>query len=221
MQVLLNGGKQHIFQSATRATARLNLLSPAVFPMPFGAKLLPLLPVFGQDAQDGQEAGLSQENAGKSPAGHTAGASAKVRVASPPTVAEQSKRAQHTEQTALTAKAEAPNTAVQMRLANQGSRHTKHAKHGPPALHLPDPHAKDQSDAGPSQSMLICEDGKGALKQERFRAGSKPQQAAARRGKACDSPYVVGPVAKLVGGSSGLVALLTDESEVQSQSPGR
>ncbi|KAL0053601.1 hypothetical protein WJX82_008144 [Trebouxia sp. C0006] len=40
-QVMLNGGKLHIFQSAMRATARLHLLSPAVFPLPFGAKVPP------------------------------------------------------------------------------------------------------------------------------------------------------------------------------------
>ena len=39
---MLNGGKSHIFQSAMRATAKLHLLSPAVFPLPFGAKILPL-----------------------------------------------------------------------------------------------------------------------------------------------------------------------------------
>ena len=45
-QILLNGGSQLIFQSAMRATAKLNLLSPTVFPLPFGAKLppVPLLP---------------------------------------------------------------------------------------------------------------------------------------------------------------------------------
>jgi len=38
---MLNGGKCHIFQSAMRATAKLHLLSPAVFPLPFGAKIPP------------------------------------------------------------------------------------------------------------------------------------------------------------------------------------
>ena len=38
---MLNGGKSHIFQSAMRATAKLHLLSPAVFPLPFSAKILP------------------------------------------------------------------------------------------------------------------------------------------------------------------------------------
>ncbi len=38
---MLNGGKLHIFQSAMRATAKLHLLSPAVFPLPFGAKIPP------------------------------------------------------------------------------------------------------------------------------------------------------------------------------------
>ncbi len=38
---MVKGGKTHIFQSAMRATAKLHLLSPAVFPLPFGAKILP------------------------------------------------------------------------------------------------------------------------------------------------------------------------------------
>lgn len=212
MQVLLHGGKQHIFQSAMRATARLNLLSPAVFPMPFGVKLLPLPPVLGKDAQHSQEGGLPQEDAGKNPAGHTAVAAVITTNASPPTVAAQAKHAQHAEQAA-------PNSALQVEVATQGSRHTKHAKHGQPAPHLPDPHAKDQSGIAPSQSTLMCEGGKGAPR--RFKAGSKPQRAAVGSAKACDPFYVVGPVARLVGSRSGLVALLTDESEVQSQSPGR
>ncbi len=41
---MLNGGKLHIFQSAMRATAKLHLLSPAVFPLPFGAKIPPKAP---------------------------------------------------------------------------------------------------------------------------------------------------------------------------------
>ncbi|KAL3150884.1 hypothetical protein ABBQ32_000634 [Trebouxia sp. C0010 RCD-2024] len=71
-QIVLNGGNQHIFQSALRATARLNLLSPAVFPLPFGAKLLPLPPPLSKGIQEGQESDLSQEGAGKSPAGDSA-----------------------------------------------------------------------------------------------------------------------------------------------------
>ncbi len=38
---MLNGGKSHIFQSAMRATAKLHVLSPTVFPLPFGAKVPP------------------------------------------------------------------------------------------------------------------------------------------------------------------------------------
>lgn len=38
MQVILGGQKQHIFQSSLRATAKLHLLSPAIFPLPFAYK---------------------------------------------------------------------------------------------------------------------------------------------------------------------------------------
>lgn len=225
---MLNGGNQHIFQSALRATARLNLLSPAVFPLPFGAKLLPLPPALSKGVQEGQEADLSQKDAGKSPAGHTGatGIAGTDRVANLPSVADGAKRAQRAEQTSPTARAEALNSSVHMRLANQGSRHAKHAqhakhaKHGQPALHLPDPHARDQTSFGPSQSMLMCQGGKGALRRESFRAGGNPQQGAMGRVKAHDSRYVVGPVAKLISSSSGLVSVPTDESEVQNQSPG-
>lgn len=222
-QIVLNGGNQHIFQSALRATARLNLLSPAVFPLPFGAKLLPLPPPLSKGIQEGQESDLSQEGAGKSPAGDSAatGTAGTTRVASLPNVADDAKRAQHAEQRSLTARAEALNTDVHMRLATQGSRHTKHAKHGQPAPHLPDPYSKAQSGTGASQSLLMCQGGKGASRQESFRAGSHPQQGAMGRVKAHDSTHVVGPVAKLVSSSAGLVSVPTDESEVQSQSLGR
>ena len=36
---MLNGGTQHVFQSSLRTSVKLNVLSPAIFPLPFGAKL--------------------------------------------------------------------------------------------------------------------------------------------------------------------------------------
>lgn len=41
LQVILNGQQQHVFQSSLRATAKLHLLSPAVFPLPFALPAVP------------------------------------------------------------------------------------------------------------------------------------------------------------------------------------
>lgn len=200
-----------------RATARLNLLSPAVFPLPFGAKLLPLPPALGEDAQRGRDAEVAQENGGKGSAGHTAITS---RVASPPNVADQAKHAQHAKQMSPTATAEAPSPAPRMGLATQNSRHTKRAKHGQPASDLFKSQARDQSGVGSLQKTLMCQGGKGSLGRESLRPGRKPQQSAPGGVTLCNSAQVVGPVTKLVG-NSGLVIVPTNESGVQSQSPGK
>lgn len=84
VQVLLNGGNQHIFQSAMRTTAKLNLLSPTVFPLPFGPKLPPL--------NKGAKAQTAAQPDNDTPAANTAATSkSKVQDAE----AEQAKHAQH------------------------------------------------------------------------------------------------------------------------------
>lgn len=217
MQVLLNGRKQHVFQSATRATARLNLLSPAVFPLPFGARVLPHPAVCGKDAKEEQEAGLPEE----APVQDAAATAAAASLASVTDQAQHAQHAQHAQQVSPTARAEAAVAAVQMGLDTRSSRHAKHAQHGPAESDLPDSQLADRSESSPSQDMLVCQHGTGATRQASFKAGSKRQRVTAEAGKACDSAHVVGPVVKLLGDSSGFVRASKEESEVQSQSLGK
>ena len=213
MQVLLNGGKKHVFQSAMRATARLNLLSPAVFPLPFGSKILPLPLTHRQGFEKVQEAEPVDNASVKGTAATTSAASMTAAV-------DCTKRAQHAQQASAT---NAPNAAWQIGVNTQNGRCAKHAQHAKHAQLLPDHpdhQPTDHSGSGPSQSMPVCEGGKPALRRESSRAGSKSQEATAGTVKACNSALVVGPVAKLVGSSSGLVTAPKDESEMQSQSPG-
>lgn len=211
MQVLLNGGKKHVFQSAMRATARLNLLSPAVFPLPFGSKFLPLPLSHAKGAQRQQGEALAEKAPVKGTAGTTASMTAAVDQA------KHEQHAQHVQQASVN-KEEAPDAALQIAQTAQSGRHAKHAKYGESLPDLPDHPPTDHGGNGPSQSMPFSQGGESAPRQENFRAGSKSQRTAAGAVKACNSTVVVGPVAKLVGSSSGLAP--KDELEAQSQSPG-
>lgn len=196
-----------------RATARLNLLSPAVFPLPFGSKALPFPVMPEKGAQKEQEAELAEEAPVKGNAATTAAASMKE-------AANQAKHAQHTQQVLPTAAAKAPNAAVQMALEPQSSRHPKHAQRGQPAPDFRDPMSIGHSSSSPSHCMPICQGGISTSGQDTVRAGSKPQQVTPEAGKARNFALVAGPVAKLVAGNWGLVTAPRDESEVQCQSPG-
>ena len=183
------------------------MLSPAVFPLPFGFKVLPLLLSSGKDAQ--QEEEVAEQAPVK---GSTATTSA----------ASMTDQAKHAQQVLATQK-KAPNVTLQMKTNAQNDRHAqraRHAKHGQPLPDLPDHQPTGLSGSGPSQSMPVCQGGKRAPRQESSRAGSKSYRATAGAVKACNFALVVGPVAKLIGSSSGLVIAPKDESEVQSQSPG-
>ena len=215
MQVLLNGGKKHVFQSALRATARLNLLSPTVFPLPFGSKVLPFPLTHGKGVQKEQEAEPAEQAPVKGSAATTSAEGMTAAV-------DQAKHAQHVQQVSAT-QTNLPNAALQMGVNAQSDKHAKHAhhaKHSQPLPDLPAPQSTDHSASGPSQSMPVCQGGKSASRQESFRAGSNSQKAASGAVKARNFALVVGPVAKLVGSRSGLVTAPKDGSEVQSQSPG-
>ena len=213
MQVLLNGGKKHVFQSAMRATAKFNLLSPAVFPLPFGSKVLPLPLTRMKGIEKVQEAELTDNASVKGTAATTTAASMTTAVDHP-------KHAQHAQQASAT---NAPSAALQVGVNTQTGRFAKHAQRAKHAQPLPDHldhQPTDHSGSDPSQSMPVCPGGEPAPKRESSRAGSKSQKATAGAVKACNSALVVGPVAKLVGSSSGLVTAPKDESEMLSQSPG-
>lgn len=206
MQVLLNGGKQHVFQSAMRATARLNLLSPAVFPLPFGSKVLPFPVVHEKSAQKKQEAELAHDASVKGHAGATAAASMK-------------EAAKHAQQVLPTANAKASHAAVQME--TQSSRHSKHAQHGQLAPDFHDPNSTGHSGNRLCNSMPRCQEGTSTSGQDTVRAGSsKPRQGTPAAGTGRNHALMAGPVVKLVASSTGLVPPPWDESEVQCQSSG-
>ena len=212
MQVLLNGGKQHVFQSAIRATARLNLLSPAIFPLPFGSKVLPFPVMPEKGAQKEQAAELAEE-------APVIGNAASTAAASMTEIAQQAKHAQHTQPVLPTAAA--PNAAVQIELEPQTSRHPKHAQHGQPAPDFCGPKSTGHGGSSPSDSTPRCQGSTGPSGQDTVKAGSnKPQQMTPGAGKALKSALVAGPVVKLVGSSIGLVTAPCDESEVHCQSLG-
>lgn len=188
------------------------MLSPAVFPLPFGFKVLPLPLSSGKDAQRQPEEEVAEQSPVKGSTAATSAAS----------MTDQAKHAQHAQQVFATQK-KAPNVAVQMKTNAQNDRHAQraqHAKHGQPLPDLPDHQPTDLSGSGPSRGMPVHQGGKREPRQESSRAGSKRYRATAGAVKACNFALVVGPVAKLVGSSSGLVTAPKDESEVQSQSPG-
>lgn len=215
MQVLLNGGKQHVFQSAMRATARLNLLSPAVFPLPFGSKVLPFPVTPEKGAQKEQEAELAEEAPVKGNAVTPAAASLKDS-------SNQAKHAQHAQHTQpVLPTAAVPNAAVQMGLELPTSRHAKHAQRDQPAPDFHDLKSISHNGSCPSPSMPRCQDRSGTSGQDTVRTGSsKPQQITPGAGKAHKFALMAGPVVKFVGSSTGLVTAPWDESEVQCQSPG-
>ena len=171
-----------------RATAKLHLLSPALFPLPFGASCLRVKPPAAEAGKDGSEA-----------ASQTAATSADVRV--PLVRAINSKKAKQAKQDVSNSEhTAAPATTLPM---------------SEPA-HLPGSHLQQtasEADLPRRPRGQLTADGcggKGLLEPAGSKTGKAMlPQAAVKRGKA----LVVGPVTRISGGSTGLSVVAGVASE--------
>ena len=187
-QVVLNGGTQHVFQSALRATAKLHLLSPALFPLPVGAKCLPVQLLAAEAGRDGSEAASLAATTSASASG-------------PIAKAVSGKRAKQAKQDVSSAKHIAVPAAL-LPEPEPADLPSSHLQQAPSDSDVPTrPTDQTTADGCGGKGLLETAGSKGGK-------GVKPQ-AANQRGKA----LVVGPVTRISGGSTGLSIVPGEFSE--------
>ena len=200
---MLNGGKQHVFQSAMRATAKLHLLSPAVFPLPFGTKTPPVTLLIPTPRKEAAEAAAHMTD-------HVA--DDEVPIADGPTGsldAKQTQRAKHTQQ-----------PSVQPVIASS-------AVVKPPSVAtIQDKLAKDHqaaAAAGIDPTLSSQFGGKAVSQAEGAKAActGKPWSSlAGNQAGQRQKLLTVGPVTKLVTNDTGLVIDHEEEAEQRPPSLG-
>jgi hypothetical protein len=198
---MLNGGKLHIFQSAMRATAKLHLLSPAVFPLPFGAKFPP------SQAPATAVSKKVTESASE--------AAATTAVEAPPSTEAISscagaQQAQQTSSSLILSAASLPGASAQVKqsMDDLAAKHAQQVTAEEQIDGKPDGTARPSKQAMESVRRGVLHD-----------AGSKASNAvlpssadvAAQRLQA----LVAGPMTKLVSGSKGLCVADRDTAELR------
>lgn len=186
--MVLNGGTQHVFQSALRATAKLHLLSPALFPLPVGAKCLPVQITSAEVGKEGGEAA-------------SLAATTSAPASGPLAEARDSRKAKQAKQ----------DVSSSLHMAVPAATLPEPEPAQLSGIHLQQ--VPSDSDVPTRSRDQITADGcggKGLLKTAGSKGGkgAKPQ-ATNQREKA----LVVGPVTRISGGSTGLSIVPGEDSE--------
>lgn len=186
--MVLNGGTQHVFQSALRATAKLHLLSPALFPLPVGAKCLPVQLPAAEVGKEGSEAA-------------SLAATTSADAHDPLAKAISSKKAKQAKQDVSSSLHMAVPAATSP-VAEPADLPSSQLQQAPSGSDVPTrPRDQITVDGCGGKGLLETAGSKGGK-------GAKPQ-AVDQKGKA----FVVGPVTRISGGSTGLSIVPGEVSE--------
>lgn len=194
LQVLAQG-KQHAFQASLRTSARLNVLSPAIFPLPSGAKVPPLQ-LSHTEAEQADDKGISA-----SPVEHTRLQQVSAGLKSAPSA----QQAQHAQQVPIQDHEPDCKASTLNNGQSAGSSSPPSVKSAVIAeaakLHA----STATSHSGPKAAKPAL---KGGNQRQSKKAGKPSEQG----GKV----LTVGPVTRLQGSASGLAASKDDDQELKS-----